>query len=170
MKYLVLDEVSMVSAELLSSIADRLSLAKSGCPTTKDKTFGGINIIFAGDMAQLKPVKGTALYSHTMVSNLSCFSFETVKSQEHLFGAFLWRSLTHVVQLIKNERAKTDPAFIELLGCVRMGAALTTGTPGSTDIDVLNGHVLSKLLRDSPAGFAKFADAPVVFGECRLCD
>lgn len=166
MKYLVLDEVSMVSAELLSSIADRLSLAKSGSPAAKDKTFGGINIIFAGDMAQLKPVKGTALYSHTVVSNLSSFSFETVKSQEHLFEAFLWRSLTHVVQLIKNEHAKTDPAFIELLGCVRMGAALTTGTPGSTDINVLNGHVLSKLLRDSPAGFAKFADAPVVFGEC----
>jgi len=62
-RYLVLDEVSMVSAELLSNIADRLSLAKSGDSTAKEKPFGGINIIFAGDMAQLRPVKGSALYS-----------------------------------------------------------------------------------------------------------
>ena len=82
MKYLVLDEVSMVSAELLSNIADRLSLVKSGELTAKDKPFGAIsNIIFAGDMAQLKPVKGTALYSDAVVKNLTSFSFETVKSQ-----------------------------------------------------------------------------------------
>lgn len=114
-KYLVLDEVSMVSAELLTSIADRLSVAKSGNPSAKDKLFGGINMIFAGDMAQLKPVKGTALYLYAIVKNLSSFSFKTVKSQQCLFGAYLWRSLTHVVQLLKNERAKTDPDFIELL-------------------------------------------------------
>lgn len=167
-KYLVLDEVSMVSAELLSNIADRLSLAKSGIPTAKDKPFGGINMIFAGDMAQLRPVKGSALYARSVVSNLTSFSFETIRSQERLFGAFLWRSLTHVVQLIKNERAKTDPNFIQLLGRVRVGETITSGRLGLTDIDVLNNRLLSKLMRNSPEEFNAFRDAPVVFGERRL--
>ena len=163
--YLILDEVSMVLAELLSNIADRLSLAKSGDSTTRDKPFGGINIIFAGDMAQLRPVKGSALYARSVVSNLSSFTFETVRSQEHLFGAFLWRSLTHVVQLIKNERAKTDPEFIDLLGRVRIGNTITSGRPGSTDVDALNKRLLSKLSKNSPDEFAIFRDAPIVFGE-----
>jgi len=164
-RYLVLDEVSMVSAELLTNIADRLSLAKSGDTTAKDKIFGGINIIFAGDMAQLHPVKGSALYSRSVVCNLKTFSFETIRSQERLFGMFLWRSLTHVVQLKKNERAKTDPNFINLLSRVRMGNAITSGRPGTTDLDVLNGHLLSKLQKDSPEEFNSFRDAPIVFGE-----
>ena len=62
-KYLVLDKVSMVSAELLSNIVDRLSLAKSSIHTAKDKPFGGINMIFACNMAQLRLVKGSALYA-----------------------------------------------------------------------------------------------------------
>jgi len=51
-----------------------------------------------------------------------------------------------------------------------VGAALTTGIHGSTDIDVLNACVLSRLLRDSPAKVRSFADAPVVFGEHCLQD
>src|SRR5438128_351097 len=79
-------------------------------------------------------------------------------------------TLTHVVQLVKNEQAKTDPHFIELLGRVRMGIASTTGLSGSSDVDILNQRVLSTLLWNSPLEFASFSDAPVVFGERRLRD
>ncbi|KIO03914.1 hypothetical protein M404DRAFT_67682, partial [Pisolithus tinctorius Marx 270] len=66
----LLDEVLMVSAELLSNITNRISLTKAGECTKKDLPFRGINVIFAGDMAQLCPVNGTALYSHTVINNL----------------------------------------------------------------------------------------------------
>ena len=80
------------------------------------------------------------------------------------------RSLTHVVQLKKNERAKTDPEFIDLLNRVRMGNAITSGRPGTTDLDILNGRLLCKLQKDSPEDFKSFCDAPIVFGERRLRD
>ena len=61
-------------------------------------------------------------------------------------------------------------AFIDLLGRVRVGAASTTSTglAALSDIDVLNEHILSKLLKTSPVEFTSFADAPVVFGERQL--
>lgn len=95
--------------------------------------FDGVNVIFAGDMAQLRPVNGTALYSHSVVNNLSKCTFETVKGQRRLFGTFLWRSLTHVVQLVQNERSKADPEFVEMLGCLRLGSASTAATSTPSD-------------------------------------
>lgn len=56
--YLFIDEVSMISCNLMQQIHDALTIAKC------DKSnFGGINIIFAGDFAQLPPVGGTHLYT-----------------------------------------------------------------------------------------------------------
>jgi hypothetical protein len=58
-EYIFLDEVSMVSCSALYSISARLahSLGEPNEP------FGGLNIIFAGDFAQLPPVSAKALYS-----------------------------------------------------------------------------------------------------------
>ena len=53
-EYVFLDEVSMVACHELHAISARLS----DLTNTHDKPFGGINIIFAGDFAQLPPVKG----------------------------------------------------------------------------------------------------------------
>ncbi|KIK76882.1 hypothetical protein PAXRUDRAFT_78559, partial [Paxillus rubicundulus Ve08.2h10] len=78
----------------------------------------GINIIYAGDLGQLRPVNGTALYAHTLVSKLAPHTEQSAGGQSALFGAFLWRQLTHVVELKKNERAKNDPAYIALLNRV----------------------------------------------------
>jgi hypothetical protein len=56
--YLFIDEVSMISCKFLCRISEALSIAKGN--TT---AFGGVNVIFAGDFAQLPPVKETHLYS-----------------------------------------------------------------------------------------------------------
>ncbi|KIN98983.1 hypothetical protein M404DRAFT_156400 [Pisolithus tinctorius Marx 270] len=164
--YLVLDEVSMVSMELLANIAKWISLAKAGEPERRDKPFGGINIIFMGGMVQLRPINGTVLYSHAVVNNLSRCMFETVKAQRHLFGAFLWRSLTHVVQLVQNEHAKADLTFIEMLGWIRLGSAtMSVGSPPS-DWHHLQQRLLSELHKNSIDDFLHFSEAPIVFGEC----
>ena len=67
-KYLILDETSMLSAELLSQVSERISNAKAIHPENQDKSFGGMNIIFGGDMGQLRPVIGSALYAYNLVS------------------------------------------------------------------------------------------------------
>jgi len=52
--YLFINEVSMISCQFLCRISEALSIAKGNT-----SAFGGINIIFAGNFAQLPPVKET---------------------------------------------------------------------------------------------------------------
>ncbi|KAI6014875.1 hypothetical protein BKA83DRAFT_4061218, partial [Pisolithus microcarpus] len=99
--------------------------------------FSGINVIFAGDMGQLRPVNGTALYAYNLVKNLHRYTFEMVKAQCKLFGAFLWWNLTHIVQLRKNVRAASDAEFMSLLDQVHGGKATMVDSNGKSDFDIL---------------------------------
>ncbi|EFI28054.1 hypothetical protein CC1G_14080 [Coprinopsis cinerea okayama7 len=58
--YIFLDEVSMISCSDLYNISTRLSKVTG----ESDEPFGGVNMIFAGDFAQLPPTGGHYLYSH----------------------------------------------------------------------------------------------------------
>jgi hypothetical protein len=49
--YLFIDEISMIGCSLLYNISEALIEAKGNT-----SPFGGINVIFAGDFAQLPPV------------------------------------------------------------------------------------------------------------------
>src|SRR6266704_4699669 len=57
--YIFLDEVSMLSCHNLYKISAQISKARN----TMDVPFGGNNMIFAGDFAQLPPVGGDSLYA-----------------------------------------------------------------------------------------------------------
>jgi len=59
LRLLILDEVSMVNLEDLAEISYRLGVAMK-CP---DKPFGGLHVVLAGDLYQLPPVSGTAMYA-----------------------------------------------------------------------------------------------------------
>ena len=66
-RWLILDEFSMVSAELLAQLEQRcreimrdLSLAKFAADGSVEP-FGGLNVILSGDLYQLPPPKGTFL-------------------------------------------------------------------------------------------------------------
>lgn len=61
-EYVFLDEVSMLSAHDLYKISSQIALAINA----PDMPFGGLNMVFAGDFAQLPPVPGgehSSLYS-----------------------------------------------------------------------------------------------------------
>ena len=70
MRWILIDEISMVSAELLSELQDLVQKAVRKPGTYKarsDKSirpFGGINILLFGDWSQLRPVRATALYDY----------------------------------------------------------------------------------------------------------
>jgi hypothetical protein len=70
--------------------------------------YGGINMIFSGDFAQLPPVFGSPLYSGTVGTQL--MSRMTVQGQEAAIGKALWHQVTTVVILRKNMRQKTQTA------------------------------------------------------------
>ena len=57
--YLFIDEVSMISCRFLCKISEALSLAKGD-----SRAFGGVNVIFAGDFAQLPPINESCLFDH----------------------------------------------------------------------------------------------------------
>ena len=70
LRWILIDEISMVSAELLSELQYRVCQAVRKPGTYKvrpDKTirpFGGINTLLFGDWWQLRPVRATSLFDH----------------------------------------------------------------------------------------------------------
>ena len=84
--YLFLDEVSMIGCNLL--------LSSQSLADAKDKKipFGGVNVIFVGDFAQLPPVGETKLYAHINTTKVN-----TSSGQNAVFGKILWLSVNTVV-------------------------------------------------------------------------
>ena len=90
--YIFLDEVSMLSCRDSFHISECLSqLMNCSIP------FGGLNIIFTGDFAQLPPAIGSeyaSLYSHTVGIKST-----TKNDQEAALGKAYWHQVTTVVIL-----------------------------------------------------------------------
>jgi hypothetical protein len=102
-----LDEISMVSCVDLYRISDRLSQLKG----LSDVPFGGINMVFAGDFAQLPPAgRGYALYDRIPVRMDQSVNGETKavdsRTEKAVLGKGLWHQLTHVIILRQNMRLK----------------------------------------------------------------
>lgn len=117
---LVIDESSMLSADLLEKI-------NIICQTIRKNNlfFGGIQVVFSMDPLQLSPVfnKNTDLYKNVdtrLIIESAIFNKEFNKKREN------------IIVLIENFRQKSDPEFINLLSRLRLNE-LT-----EKDIDILN--------------------------------
>ena len=98
MEYVFFDEVSMLSARDMYRI--NVQLAKVF--EIPDVPFGGLNMVFSGDFAQLPPAVGgerVSLFSRS-IGSLST----DMKSQEEAVGKALWHQITTVVILRENMR------------------------------------------------------------------
>jgi hypothetical protein len=115
-EYLIIDEVSMVGCQLMYDISHALSKAKS----MNTLPFGGVNVIFAGDFAQLPPVAEMKLYSEFRRSKNKG---GTTLSEKNAFGKLLWLSVQTVVILheIKRQNGEENRPFVELLSRLRRG-------------------------------------------------
>jgi hypothetical protein len=83
-EYIFVDEVSMVACDDNYKISTQLAKAlnESVLP------YGGINMIFAGDFAQMPPRFGSPLYSGSVGTQLmSCM---TVQGQQAAIGKAFW--------------------------------------------------------------------------------
>jgi len=100
--YVFFDEVSMLSARDLHKINSQLAKVMGNA----DLPFGGLNMVFSGDFAQLPPAIGgenVSLYSRTIGAVAS-----DRKSQEEAIGKALWHQITTVVILRQNMRQRTQ--------------------------------------------------------------
>ncbi|KAI8509442.1 hypothetical protein Bbelb_132900 [Branchiostoma belcheri] len=123
LKLLIVDEVSMVGADLLYHIHRRLQDI-CGSPDP-DSRFGGVSILAVGDLFQLQPV-----------------------GQNHVFGlpsdsyaklhGSLWEENFHMMELTESMRQKGDQNFANLLMRVR------TASCTEDDIHLLKSRVISR--------------------------
>lgn len=92
LQVLIIDEVSMVSGELLTYLSSIFEIIKGN-----NTAFGGISVVVVGDLAQLPPVSGT-----------------------QVFKSSVW-SVFHPLFLKESRRQSSDPTFYKLLNEVRTG-------------------------------------------------
>ncbi|WAR27348.1 LOW QUALITY PROTEIN: PIF1-like protein [Mya arenaria] len=103
-KLIIIDEISMVSADMLLTI-HRLLCDIMG----NDQPFGGVSIVAVGDLLQLPPVLQKAVYSLPSDPMAS------------IYGS-LWTNQFQIVELTEIQRQKNDVVFAELLNRVRVGS------------------------------------------------
>lgn len=116
-KILIIDEVSMVNANLLDSINKFFQLNRDN-----KKPFGGICVVMVGDLFQLPPI----------VTEATRELFESLYESPKFFSAnALTESDYYAVELTKAFR-QVDQEFVDLLAKIREGRDL------SSAIDKLN--------------------------------
>ena len=115
---------------------------------------GGVNVIFAGDFAQLPPFQ-TRLYANLK----SRYGIGTAKKERKMLGRLLWLTIDTVVELKTNMRQQGDKnkRFSELLGRLRMGKC------NEADYELLKGRVIGR--HDLVIKKSDWASAPVIVSD-----
>lgn len=149
-KVLVIDEVSMLSANVLSMV-DEVARTVRHEP---DHAFGGLQVVLVGDFFQLPPVSRSAVQ----------FAFESPA----------WAKLNPIICYLTEQHRQDDNQFLSILGAIRAGewdhthVSLITGREAeydgleegipqlfthNADVDRINAEQLAKL----PGGTKTFA-------------
>jgi len=102
---IIIDEVSMVRADLLDSIDQFLRIIRNN----EDESFGGVKMIFIGDLFQLPPV----------VTRQEERMFTELYKSPYFFDSFAYKELN--LKNIEFEKIyrQTDESFINLLNNIR---------------------------------------------------
>ncbi len=151
--YIFLDEVSMLACHAMYKISSQLAKALN----IHDIPFGGLNMIFAGDFAQLPPVGGTSLYSGYV--GTQCM---TPDDQKAAIGKALWHQVTTVVILRENMRQKSqtpeDAALRTALVNMRYGAC----TPA--DMQFLRSRIAGRRPEQPKVSARDFRNVAIICG------
>ncbi len=125
---IVIDEISMVRADMLDAIDRSLKLNRMS-----KRPFGGVRMIVSGDLHQLPPV----------VSNDEKPILEDRYGGEYFFNAPAFRDAEFTLLALKHVFRQEDPRFLALLGGLRQGRL----TP--MEVKTLDGLVSNRSAKDA---------------------
>ena len=138
----------MIGCKFMCKISETLSDA-----TGDTCAFGGLSVIFAGDFAQLPPVKATHLYACID----TCRREQTSSFQDTITGKMLWLSIDVVIHLhhLHRQQGHENSDFQALLSRLREGRC------NAADFNLLNSRVLTP---SSSIDFSipPWRDAPII--------
>ncbi|KAG0557291.1 hypothetical protein KC19_11G117400 [Ceratodon purpureus] len=110
-KVWIIDEISMVSAELLDHLEQNLTKIRTYKPKDVPKPFGGLQVIFAGDFFQLQPVPEKPNYKLK----------DQFLNRGLAFEAAAWHRADLQTVVLKNIFRQGDGHFIRMLNDIRTG-------------------------------------------------
>ena len=128
LKFIIVDEMSMVSSDYLYKMHHRLTDVFQN-----NQPFGGIGIMFVGDLLQLRPVKGSFIFQSPRNSAYST----------HFEDTSLWHNL-EAISLKHNHRQGENCNWTQTLNRLRIGE------PNEDDIDLLKSRIITKLSKNYP--------------------
>lgn len=105
---LVIDEVSMVRADLMDAIDYLLRHARSN-----DSPFGGVQLVMFGDLYQLPPVVSDRQLHEYFAENHGGYYF---------FNAHAWQNVAINIFELNTVFRQKDAGFVRLLNAIRLGA------------------------------------------------
>ena len=145
LRLLIIDEVSMVSSLNLDEIF------------AKDEWFGGMNVLFVGDILQLPPVNGGPVFqricNNSITNKLGCMT--SVNN---------WEVCVDYDELTINERQKQDQTFSLILDEVRRGCV------SKTTIQALKDRVITTSVVDKFEELMVSSQSPLcLFPTRKLC-
>lgn len=126
LEMIIIDEISMVRSDLLDCVDTFLRTIRDD-----DRSFGGVRLIFFGDLFQLPPVVTSSEY----------MTFRTLYPSEWFFDSQVMQNIlqsdTEAFELIELTTIyrQQEQDFIDLLAAIRMKSAT------DTDIEMLNTRV-----------------------------
>ena len=109
-KILIIDEVSMVNANLLDAMNKFFQINRKS-----KKPFGGICVVMVGDLFQLPPI----------VTNITRPLFESNYESAKFFSANSLTNSEYYAVVLKKAFRQVDQDFVDLLGNIREGNAIT---------------------------------------------
>jgi hypothetical protein len=103
-RLLIVDERSMIESALLQQVSSRLQHILDD----HDRSFGGMNVVFCGDVRQLPPVMQTAIYK---------------RSRQNFCSEIVWQALEYypLVQVMRQK----EVTFSKILTKIGDGENLT---------------------------------------------
>lgn len=120
---LIIDEVSMLRADLIDAIDQSLRM-NGGDPM---QPFGGKQVIFFGDLFQLEPV--------VQNNEVERYLFTEFYNSHYFFDARVFQELHLTCLELRKVYRQTDPEFIRLLDAIRLNRA------GDRDLELLNARI-----------------------------
>jgi len=128
---IVIDEISMVRADLLDAVDARLRVCREN-----DSPFGGVQMIFMGDLYQLPPV----------LEEKDKSWFSKLYDSPYFFSARSFKNAGVKQVVLNNVYRQTEKKFIDVLNKIRVGEF------SEKDLAMLNKRVKSSISRKALKG------------------